>query len=414
MITALFKTWIWAGIQRSACKNISPVRLTNLISLVLFCVMLLHFPLHLFYWQQGGDVQTLILLFHAILCPLVPVCSSIGYTRLARRILIGGYASFICLTSLHLGYLSASHWFLILGFLTVPFLFYREETALLLLASGSYTLGFFLLESFQLAPLLDITLNYQQTVKQLTNLTFPLICMLCTYHVFLDHAKSWTHIANEQRRSENLLLNVLPDPIAERLKDSDKPVAEHFASATVLFADIEGFSDIVNSRAPEAVVNYLNDLYSEFDQLLKQFNMEKIKTNGDEYMAVAGVPIHRADHAQQACACALQMQLTFARVNVRHHIDKGLRIGLNSGQLIAGVIGKHKFSYDLWGDSVNLASRMESQGQSHRVQVSEHTYRLSKHNFIFEPRGKLHVRGMETCQTYWLIGPRNTSDQSRD
>ncbi|MBN7822096.1 adenylate/guanylate cyclase domain-containing protein [Bowmanella yangjiangensis] len=414
MITALLKTWIWAGIQKNGCKNISPARLTNLISLVLFCVMLVHLPLHLFYWAEGGDVQILILLFHAMLCPLVPLCSNIGQTRLARRVLIGGYASFISLTSLYLGYQSASHWFLILGFLTVPFLFYREETVLLLLAAGSFALGFYLLEHFEVAPLLGLEQNYQQRVKQITSLTFPLTCMLCTYHIFLDHAKSWTRIANEQRRSENLLLNVLPDPIAERLKDSNKPVAEHFASATVLFADIEGFSDIVNNRAPEAVVNYLNDLYSEFDQLLKRYDMEKIKTNGDEYMAVSGVPVHHPNHAQRACACALQMLLTFEQVNQRHHINKGLRIGLNSGQLIAGVIGKHKFSYDLWGDSVNLASRMESQGQSHKIQVSEHTYRLSRHDFVFEPRGRLSVRGMQDCETYWLIGPIKTSDQTGD
>ncbi|GAA0348025.1 adenylate cyclase [Bowmanella denitrificans] len=406
MITALFKTWVWAGIRRDGCINISPARLTNLISLLLFCVMLLHLPIHLYFWSQGGHVQTLILLFHALLCPLVPVCSSLGYPKLARRLLIGGYASFISFTSLYLGYASASHWFLILGFFISPFLFKHNEVKLLACAGVIFVACFVVLEQLSLPSLLSVAPGYQGFIKQLTNFSFPLICLLCTLHIFYDHAKSWQHIAAEQRRSENLLLNVLPDPIAERLKHSNKPVADHFASATVVFTDIEGFSDIVNNRDPKDVVKYLNDLYSEFDQLLKPLGMEKIKTNGDEYMAVSGVPVSVEDHARRACICALKMQAIFTTVSERHHISNGLRIGLNSGQLIAGVIGRDKYSYDLWGDSVNLASRMESQGQSGKIQVSEHTYRLCRHQFHFKPRCRLDVKGMGQCQTYWLLSSK--------
>ncbi|GAB3015782.1 adenylate/guanylate cyclase domain-containing protein [Bowmanella dokdonensis] len=404
MISAFLRTWVWAGIRRDTLANVSPARLTNLISLLVFLVLLVHLPLHLAFWQQGGDLQALSLLFHALLCTLIPLCSALGYQIFARRLLLICFASYISLSSLYIGYGSAIHWYFIQGIFISPFLYSLDERWRLWLAMGMYLTLFLLLEYLALSPFIQPGSDYQQVIRQFTITGIALACIPCVYFIHRDHACSWSQVSRERLRSESLLLNILPRPIAERLKLSDKPVADYFANATVLFTDIEGFSGISCHRSPIELVTYLNALYSEFDRLLKLHRLEKIKTNGDEYMAVSGVPVASLDHAVRACQCALDMLKAFEKISHQHGIQNGLRIGLNSGELVAGVIGKNKFSYDLWGDSVNLASRMESQGQSNRIQVSEFTYRLCRHAFTFEPRGRIPIRGMGEYQVYWLKG----------
>jgi class 3 adenylate cyclase len=209
-------------------------------------------------------------------------------------------------------------------------------------------------------------------------------------------------LQNEQARSEGLLLNILPKPIAERLKREQSVIADGFPEVTVLFADIVDFTRMSASLTPEALVAFLNDLFSTFDRLSERFGLEKIKTVGDAYMAVAGLPTPRPDHAQAAAEMALEIQQELSR---RVAPDSGplrMRFGLHTGPVVAGVIGTKKFIYDLWGDTVNIASRMESHGLAGAIQVTEAAYERLKHLYEFEERGLIQVKGKGEMRTFIL------------
>ena len=197
----------------------------------------------------------------------------------------------------------------------------------------------------------------------------------------------------EQERSEQLLLNVLPAPIAARLKQGEEVIADGFPEVTVLFADLVDFTRRSQETTPERVVRILDDLFSALDDLAERHGLEKIKTIGDAYMAVGGLPEPRPDHAEAVAEMALAM-----REEVARHLDPGgrplaVRIGIDTGPVVAGVIGRRKFSYDLWGDTVNTASRMESHGVAGCIQVTDRAYRRLRDSYRFERRGPIQVKG---------------------
>jgi class 3 adenylate cyclase len=208
----------------------------------------------------------------------------------------------------------------------------------------------------------------------------------------------------ERERSERLLLNVLPAPIAARLKQGEEVIADGFPEVTVLFADLVDFTRRSQETTPERVVRVLDDLFSALDQLAERHGLEKIKTVGDAYMAVGGLPEPRPDHAQAVAEMALEV-----REEVARHLDPGgeplaVRIGIDTGPVVAGVIGRRKFSYDLWGDTVNTASRMESQGVAGCIQVTDRTYRRLRDRYRFERRGPVQVKGKGELVTWFLVG----------
>ena len=210
----------------------------------------------------------------------------------------------------------------------------------------------------------------------------------------------------QREESEQLLLNILPKPIAERLKLNEDIIADSFPEATVMFADIVGFTQLSAQISPKQLVDLLNKIFSQFDKLADKHGLEKIKTIGDAYMVVGGLPTPRDDHAQAIAEMALDMQAAVANFNTNLNIEIGqplrIRIGVNTGPVVAGVIGLKKFIYDLWGDTVNTASRMESQGIPGCIQVTESTYELLKDRYQFERRGPLKVKGKGMMTTYLL------------
>jgi guanylate cyclase len=205
-----------------------------------------------------------------------------------------------------------------------------------------------------------------------------------------------------QRKSDDLLRNILPDEIAERLKDNSAFIAEHFDRASVLFADVVAFTPMSAQMSPTELVTLLDEVFSEFDQLVERHGVEKIKTIGDCYMVAAGVPLPRADHAQALTQLALEMQALVASRDFQGRPLR-FRIGLNSGPLIAGVIGRRKFIYDLWGDAVNTASRMESHGAGGSIQITEATHELIKDDFICEAHGAINVKGKGEMKVWYVL-----------
>jgi adenylate cyclase len=210
----------------------------------------------------------------------------------------------------------------------------------------------------------------------------------------------------EQEKSERLLLNILPGAIAERLKRGEHTIAERHAEVTVLFADLVDFSALSNHTDPQELVALLNDLFSRFDRLAGRHRLEKIKTIGDCYLVVGGLPEPSASHAADVATMALEMLTALADLNRERGLKLSLRIGLNSGPVVAGVIGSRKFTYDLWGVTVNLADRVQSSGLPDRVNVSAGTYGLLKDKFRLTERGTVDCKGIGQVRTYLLDGPR--------
>jgi class 3 adenylate cyclase len=219
-------------------------------------------------------------------------------------------------------------------------------------------------------------------------------------------------LAEERERSERLLLNILPAPIAARLKAGEKTIADELKQVTVLFADIVGFTTLAARLPAGRVVALLDEVFSTFDALAARYRLEKIKTIGDAYMVASGVPEQRPDHAPAAADCALAMLAAIPALCDKLGTAIKLRIGLHSGAAVAGVIGKQKFSFDLWGDTVNTASRMESHGIPGRIHVSADTARHLENDFELEARGSIEVKGKGPMQTFFLIRRQPVSSDS--
>ena len=219
-------------------------------------------------------------------------------------------------------------------------------------------------------------------------------------------------LARERERSERLLLSVIPAPIAERMKAGETRIAEHFSAVTVLFADVVGFTKLSANVNPQELVELLDSLFSALDALAAKHGLEKIKTIGDAYMVVCGVPVPMDDHAERVARFAVEMQNVLDEVRLQWSLDGKelgahpvqMRVGIHTGEAVAGVIGTSKFSYDLWGDTVNTASRMESHGEAGKIHVSEEVYHALKDTFTFEERGEIEVKGKGMMRTLFLTG----------
>ena len=212
----------------------------------------------------------------------------------------------------------------------------------------------------------------------------------------------------EHQRSERLLANILPGPIAARLKDEDnRVIADRHDEASILFADMEGFTVQASDTAPDELVQFLNRVFSEFDRLVERHGLEKIKTTGDAYMVVSGVPTGRADHAQALAILAMEMREAAAAFRDPRGRNVPIRIGISSGPVVAGVVGTRKFFYDVWGDAVNVAARMETTGSAGRIHVSRDAYEHLKDEFVLEARGEIDVKGKGRMPTWFLVARKS-------
>jgi class 3 adenylate cyclase len=253
-------------------------------------------------------------------------------------------------------------------------------------------------------PLIWFSLFQRDYLSQALRDIVPDLALLAAVLLLGEAVRSRRALAMEQERSERLLLNVLPAPIAARLKQREDVIADGFPDVTVLFADLVDFTRYSQRISPEQVVALLNDLFTAFDRLAGRQGLEKIKTVGDAYMVAGGLPEPRPDHAQAVAEMALAI-----RGEVARHTDPSgrplqVRIGIDTGPVVAGVIGRNKFIYDLWGDTVNTASRMESHGVPGCIQVTDRTYRRLRDGYRFQRRGPVDIKGKGEMVTWFLLG----------
>jgi len=251
----------------------------------------------------------------------------------------------------------------------------------------------------------DYFTAHGQAVSESAQLFFFLMNMsIASIVVFIFAGYFVNSAINEREKANKLLLNVLPKEIAPILKGSDKTIADYYDSASVLFADIVGSTPLFSEMEPAEAVDWLNEIFTMFDRLVESCGVEKIRTIGDNYMVASGVPTHRADHAQAIAQLALDMIEQLKEVPARKGKRIEFRVGINTGPLVAGVIGQSKFHYDLWGDTVNIASRMESHGEAGRVHITQATYEVIKEEFECIPRGSIPIKGKDEMETWFVIG----------
>ena len=274
---------------------------------------------------------------------------------------------------------------------------YAISTALVILAIYNIT-AFFVVK-----PTLSMILFTSNFQLFLGNLIGGFAGYLMELYLRRDFLKS-SLLEIEIKKSEQLLLNILPEAIANRLKEDSATIADSFDEVTILFADIVGFTKLYSQISPVELVELLNQIFSAFDELAEKHGLEKIKTIGDAYMIVGGIPEPRVDHAEAIAEMALDMQAAVLKINQQTLYKIAIRIGINSGEVIAGVIGKKKFIYDLWGDAVNTASRMESHGIPNSIHVTMNTYHRLAEKYLWEERGIVEVKGKGEMQTYILKG----------
>jgi class 3 adenylate cyclase len=257
-----------------------------------------------------------------------------------------------------------------------------------------------------LVPLSKGAIEFMRFMVPLS--TFGLIIVGIVYFQ-RDMERAETMLKREHDRADNLLLNIMPKPIADRLKSGETTIADQYDNVTVLFADIVGFTQLSTFIGASKVVWVLDEVFSTFDEIAERYHLEKIKTIGDAYMVVAGLPEARADHTEAIAMAALDMQVAVKdiaeRIGTRNF---SVRIGIQTGTVVAGIIGTKKFAYDLWGDTVNTAARMESHGVENKIHCTEEVYKVLYSTFGFEPRGSITVKGKGEMQTYFLTS-RNDS-----
>ena len=249
----------------------------------------------------------------------------------------------------------------------------------------------------------EITFEQREAVKRLAH---QVVTVLELRRNVNQLERTRQELQDQREKSERLLQNMLPAAVAQELKDGNRATARFYDAATILFADFEGFTKLAESMEPKELIGQLDDYFSAFDQIAENHQLEMLKTIGDAYMCVGGLPEINRSHPVDACLAALEMQQCVADMNRKRetlrlpHWD--LRVGIHTGPVIAGVVGRRKFIYDIWGDAVNVAARMESSGASRRINVSEAIYHRTKELFEFEPRGSVEVKNKGRLEMFFL------------
>ncbi|HUF38667.1 MAG TPA: adenylate/guanylate cyclase domain-containing protein [Anaerolineales bacterium] len=232
------------------------------------------------------------------------------------------------------------------------------------------------------------------------NICAPILCAFLLLHYFVgEKNRAYELLGLEREKSERLLLNVLPRAIADLLKEHNRQIARHFDEVTVLFADLAGFTELSETMRPRETVDLLNEVFTYFDRLVERYGVEKIRTVGDGYMAAAGVPVPMPDHAIAMANLALEM---VDYIDGHRNGRLQIRIGMNSGEAVAGIVGTTKFHYDLWGDAVNIAARMESHGVPGKIQIARGSYERIKDRFACTSRGQVDIKGKGPMETWFL------------
>lgn len=403
MLQILWNTLAYTGVSLSKdTGEHKHIVLTNTLTLVVSFFTLLNLPFMFFF---GSEMRFgLVSAVYACALLLTIILNGRGRMRAARIFFTLWSLLFLTVDSLLVGSQANFHYFLISEVLAIFFIFPPAEKRTMVVMAVAASVAFVALQIAQEFHRGFVTLPPEVARRQgiVVNIGAGLLIIAFGYYIRSTYRTAELYLEAEQHKSERLLRNILPESIVRKLRESPDTIAERFEECTVLFSDIVGFTGLSRRMSAVEVVSLLNEIFSAFDDLAEHHGLEKIKTIGDAYMVVGGLPEPDEQHAEKVARFALDMLDVVKRFRERHDVPLELRVGINSGAAVAGVIGKKKFIYDLWGDSVNTASRMESHGIPGQIQVTESTYELIKEKFQLTLRGEIEVKGLGSVRSYIL------------
>lgn len=379
------------------------VRALNGIVLIVTAMLWLQLPFVLKLLPETRYILASFLLW-PVLWQLVPVLNRCRKYTAARLYFSLSSFALIAFNAVQLGPATENHLFMMSVFLTAFVIYPPRERHWIGFLVGLSATGLVGLEWWfrKHGALVQFPPEFVDLTRWSSmSALFMILLAITTYH-YRVVTEAEQNLELEHQRSEGLLLNILPESIARRLKRKEAPIADRIEDASVLFADLIGFTELANRVSHERVVQILDSLFSEFDRIGSRHGLEKIKTIGDAYMLAGGVPQEKSGHHDAMATCALDMLAHLRSTPIADAPELGVRIGIHCGPVVAGVICQTKFAYDIWGDTVNTASRMESHGLPNQIQVSAEFHGRTHQSFRYLPRGPLQIKGKGTMETYLL------------
>lgn len=402
-------TRFWHRYQQFGISDALPsaearyVRALNGIVLIVTGLLWLQLP---FIIQLLPDTKYILasFLFWPVIWQLIPLLNHHGKYTEARLFYSFSSLILIAFNAVQLGPATENHLFMISVFLSGFIIYPPREVHWLALVVGISAAALVGLEWFYgvYGGLVDFPLEFVEITRWSSmSALFLIVLGITVYHYYVV-TEAERKLELEHQRSENLLLNILPDSIAVRLKQKEAPIADRIEDTSILFADLIGFTKLANRIPHERVVEILDTLFTEFDRISSRHGLEKIKTIGDSYMVAGGVPQYKRGHHADIAEFALEMLAYIRSKPIPEAPDLGVRVGIHCGPVVAGVICETKFAYDVWGDTVNTASRMESHGLPNKIQVSAAFHDRTCNNFRYKSRGQLQIKGKGVLKTYLL------------
>jgi adenylate cyclase len=390
----------------TAASDIKYIVLVNVLSLVGGIFFVLGFMLIFSWYLPESGFYLAVSVICMVLFPMVLPMNRMKLHRIARIYFnVLGIVIFVVVSLLG-GYQTNTHLFLFLVIYAAFFIYPPRDRSFMYGIITMTLLSFIGLEIWfrNHESILDLSPEFVNAMTLNFNIGLVIYVTGFSYYIYRIYFRAESRLEFERKRSERLLHNILPVKVANRLKSDHGTIADGFSQCSVLFADIEGFTQFSNSIAPELLVTHLNEVFSRFDDLVDKYDLEKIKTIGDAYMVVAGLPDPRDNHAESAADFAIEVLDILQGYQIEEQKQLRVRIGIDSGPVVAGVIGKKKFIYDLWGDTVNTAARMESHGLPGEIHVTQNTYELLKDKYEFIDRGAVSIKDKGIMETYLLKG----------
>jgi adenylate cyclase len=404
MIKQLWSKYLNIGVEPGLHVNETRyIRASNGIVIIVSLLLLLQLPGLILLLPASKYLLASFISFPLIWL-LVPFLNHKQYYTTARLFFSFSSIFLITVSAIQIGRESDNHLFMISVFLGAFIIYPPRQMKFIIIITVLSGLAMVGLELYFIEhrSVLDAPPVFFSTGRILSISTLFLIILFISMHHYKIIESTELQLEREHQKSEKLLLNILPASIAKRLKAKNEIIADRFESATVLFADLSGFTELSARIPAEKLVFILNLLFSKFDEISQSYGLEKIKTIGDSYMVTGGLPEKRLDHCEAVANFALDI-LDFMSTNTYAELQTlSLRIGIHTGPVVAGIIGQQKLAYDLWGDTVNVASRMESHGLPNRIQVSSHVYEVIKDKFEFSLRDKINVKGKGEMEVYFL------------
>lgn len=413
MIPLFIKRIMLAGIDSSNQDNSNPIRIVNTISIMILAMLIVQFPVIVYFWHWSGPIILTSLVLHSLLFITIPYLNAQKHFLSARAVLMFGYISYISISSLVWQIPSNFHYFLIVALFVSPFIYYPWETHLIAVNCVVYFVCFLGLDVLA-TPAEEVSSISNSTLLSLNAIFLFTAALLSSLLVRNNSMFSQTKSNLGLNNANSLLAKVLPKNLIKQLSENktSNSLAVTTHVSTVIFADIQGYTQLCQSISDSKLVAILDNLYCDLDNITQQYQLEKIKTNGDQYMAVSRQFESDKLHAIAGCQCAFAMHRVFEQFCQKHELNVGLRIGLATGSVSSGVMGIDKLSYDVWGSTVNLAARLESSGKNGAVQVCKNTFELANENFIFQERNENQLKGIGTLTTFWCLSEVNVPSQS--